>query len=138
MELQEFIKESLIQIVEGVSEAQEEVRSKGAVINPTNLQFDSKQIPGTGNTEKDKNISRLIDFDIAVTTTEGSKTKGGIGIHVGMIGLGSTGQSEAQNSSMSRLKFSVPILFPGVPMEKVGIQTPAFANHEYDPWSKQD
>ena len=56
--------------------------------------------------------SRDVDFDVALTVTEGTGTKGGIGIVAGAFALGSTGQSTAQNSSVSRVQFSVPIAFP--------------------------
>ena len=53
-----------------------------------------------------------IEFDVAVTTTEGTETKGGIGVFVVAVGLGSQGKSDATNSSSSRIKFSVPIFLP--------------------------
>ena len=53
-----------------------------------------------------------VEFDIAVTAVDGKETKGGIGIVVGAIGLGSQGRSEERNTSISRIKFKVPIAFP--------------------------
>ena len=53
-----------------------------------------------------------VEFDVAVTASTGTATKGGIGIMVGAIGLGSQGKSEAQDSSISRIKFLVPMVLP--------------------------
>lgn len=39
MELKEFIKETITQIIEGVTEAQELIRKHGAEIDPKKVQF---------------------------------------------------------------------------------------------------
>jgi small neutral amino acid transporter SnatA (MarC family) len=49
---------------------------------------------------------------VAVTATDGTKTKGGIGVFVGAVGLGSQGQSEELKQSMSKIKFTVPLALP--------------------------
>ena len=111
MKLKDFIAETLKEIVNGVAEAQEYYRGKGGSINSDDVRFHK-----TDNTQmwnyKDGQPVQQIDFDVAVTTTEGTETKGGIGIFVGPIGLGSQGKSDAINSSSSRIKFSIPILLP--------------------------
>lgn len=118
MELKEFVSNSIVQIIEGVKEAQDKAGQFGAIVNPTNLFLYSGQTGTAGQTLEDNNVSRLVEFDIAVTSVEGEKTKGGLGVVVGVLSAGTMGQSEAQNSSVSRIKFSVPILFPGTPAEK--------------------
>jgi hypothetical protein len=55
---------------------------------------------------------RNVEFDVALTVAEGTGTKGGIGIVAGASALGSTGQSTAQNSSVSRVQFNVPLALP--------------------------
>jgi hypothetical protein len=56
--------------------------------------------------------SRDVDFDVPLTVTEGTGTTGGIGIVAEPFALGSTGQSTAQNSSVSRVRFSVSLALP--------------------------
>lgn len=112
MELKDFVKETLSQIIDGVMSAQEYVADKGAKINPT---FPSLYRNKGGEALYDENTSTFsqhVKFDVGVTVSEGTKTKGGIGIFVGEIGIGAQGQSNASNQSMSRISFSVPILFP--------------------------
>lgn len=53
-----------------------------------------------------------LEFDVAVTTQEDSKTKGGIGIFVGSIGIGAQGQSGTSLSEINRIKFKVPLALP--------------------------
>ena len=55
---------------------------------------------------------QAVKFDVAVTATEGTGTKGGIGVVAGVFALGSQEQSSAEVSAVSRLKFAVPIALP--------------------------
>ena len=56
-----------------------------------------------------------IEFDVAVTATDSTETKGGIGVFVGAIGLGSTGQSNHEGQSISRIKFQIAVDLPTQP-----------------------
>jgi hypothetical protein len=53
-----------------------------------------------------------VDFDVAVTAVEGKGTKGGIGVFVGAVGLGSLGESNVSSSTVSRIRFSVRVRLP--------------------------
>jgi len=57
-------------------------------------------------------VVSFVEFDMAVTATEGKETKGGIGVVAGVFTLGSAGKSDAASGSESRIKFSVPLLLP--------------------------
>lgn len=113
IKLEDFVAETLKQIIMGVKAAQEYAAENGAKVSPANLclshcaQGDVRLME-----ENTCRIAQEIDFDIAVTTTEGTETKGGVGIFVGPVALGTQGKSDAQNSSISRIKFQVPILLP--------------------------
>jgi hypothetical protein len=112
MDLKEFIAETLVQIVDGVSDARERVKDKGVGVNPqmsTTHEHAGKQglLHVDGPT-----FAQVIQFDVALTVVEGKGTKGGIGIFAGGIALGSSGQSQTENSSVSRIKFSIPLVLP--------------------------
>ena len=112
MKLQEFISATIKEIIDGVTDAQAYGKTKGARVSPNNLLFRNDQghnIFWDGETGE---IATVIDFDVAVTTSEGTGTKGGIGIVVGPIALGSQGKSDASKSSESRIKFTIPIQLP--------------------------
>ena len=96
MNLQEFVSESLKQIMTGITNAQTDPANTGT-INP---------IPRDGYA-----ATQNIEFDVAVTVSQEKGTKGGIGIFVGAVGVGTQGQSESSNISVSRIKFSVPVKF---------------------------
>jgi len=111
MKLKDFVAETLKEIVDGVIEAQEYYKGKDGSVNSKYLTFRNDQ--GMQMWHKDTGQpAQQIDFDVAVTTTEETETKGGIGVFVGAVGLGTQGKSDATNSSSSRIKFTVPIFLP--------------------------
>ena len=90
MELQEFIKHSLISITNGIGEANKELNNK--FVMPA---------MGYGN-EKGSII-----FDIAVTaSSESEKSKGG-GLKISVVDFGGKVDNRITNESVSRIKFSI-------------------------------
>jgi hypothetical protein len=107
MELKDFIKETLLSTLQGVHEAQEEFAgrpSKGS-INPT---WNSEDLW--------HQHTQNIEFDIAVTATKSTAGKAGGGIKVMSIGAGASIEDTTQNSSVSRIKFTIPVLPPVQPV----------------------
>jgi hypothetical protein len=94
MDIKEFVSESLKQIIDGVVDAQSHAGGKNAVVVPFH------------------NNHKEIGFDIAVTVVEGKETEGKAGISVWSIGAGVTGKSESSNSTISRIKFEIPVELP--------------------------
>ena len=117
MNLKDFVAQSLKEIFEGVNEAQELIAESGGKINPK-LQnvFSSSQSGGTnlalGWSKKESNIVHVVEFDVAVTATEGEETKAGIGVVANIFALGAQVKSDQLNSAISRIQFKVPISFP--------------------------
>jgi len=111
LKLEDFVAETLRQIISGVVVAQDFAKEHGAQVNPKDTTFRSDQgmrlFSGTDGAPIEE-----IAFDVAVTTVEDSQTKGGIGIFVGPVGIGTQGQSGASNSSESRIRFVVPLRLP--------------------------
>lgn len=111
MELKQFIHETLVQIAQGVHEAQRGVASTGARISPATdansaaVRERFVYVPRVGFVEK-------VTFDVAVTTTESESSSGGAGILVASIGLGVRGESGAASEAVSRISFSIPVLLP--------------------------
>lgn len=110
MDLKTFVTETLSQIAEGVTDAQRRCKELGARVNPK----------VSGNYREHEELwvddggaaAQFVDFDVAITASEGTGTKGGIGITVGAFALGSSGQSQAEKSASSRVRFFVPLVLP--------------------------
>jgi len=106
MELKDFIKGTLTEIIEAVTEVQAAVKPSGAMINPREYGRDVR------TTTNDGASIYQIDFDIAVTVSDTSGAKGGIGVFVAGIGLGTKGETAESNVSQNRIKFQIPISYP--------------------------
>jgi hypothetical protein len=111
MKLEEFITETINQIISGISKTHDHAKEMGATVNPKLKREVRRHSTGETKVESRSPI-HTVEFDVAVTTTEGKGTKGGIGVFVGPVGIGSQGQRESSNTSVSRIKFSVPVIFP--------------------------
>ncbi|WP_428307691.1 hypothetical protein [Lacipirellula sp.] len=107
--LEEFISESLDQILNAVAVAQSRAKVMGAVVAPTLV---ARRGDAAELSDENWHIPTTVEFDVAVTATDGKATKGGIGVVAGLVSLGTTGQSEKLSETISRIKFSVPIFFP--------------------------
>ncbi|MEJ2440075.1 MAG: hypothetical protein P8Z72_10470 [Gammaproteobacteria bacterium] len=111
MDLKEFISETMIQIISGVVEAQEQEKTIGGTVSPR-LTAGSEFGAQHGFLRAEGGAAQIVQFDVALTAKEGSGSKGGIGIVSGIVSLGTSGQSQEENASVSRVKFSVPLILP--------------------------
>lgn len=109
VELQQFISETLVQIVAGVKDAQTQVEELGGMVHPSIWQDDP-----TGEYAGKIQISKLreVNFDVAVTTSETAGKKGGLGVFVGAVGIGAQAEGASTNSAISRIQFSVLLGLP--------------------------
>lgn len=57
-------------------------------------------------------VIQHIEFDVAVSATQGTDTKAGLGVIAGAFNLGASGGSNQENQTASRIKFSVPVTLP--------------------------
>ena len=105
MELKKFISQSFKEIAEGVLEAQNELKHTDAIINA----FDQVKL-------------RNIEFDIATTTTNSSEKGGGLSAQVIVASIDAGGKKTKTNSSISRIKFTVPVVLPNATKVNKGEQ----------------
>jgi hypothetical protein len=117
MLLKDFVKGTLVEIAQGVAEAKKDVESAGARLNPppygvgVPVLQPKGPVSVVGGTDRYRSIME-IEFDVAVTAVESEGTEGKAGIRVFDFGIGGGMSLAASTSSVSRIKFSVPIVFP--------------------------
>ena len=110
MELQEFIRSVLVQIVRGVEHAQLDLKDSQATINPEGISAQialeqGKQTPSFGS----------VEFEVAVEVKNQTEQSGGAGIQVAVFKMGVDGKKLEIESHVSKLRFGIPIhLPPGV------------------------
>lgn len=109
MNLEDFIKTALTEIVAGVAAARTEMQKHGGNAGSIASYGDSKGV----RTDAEGRQIQLVEFDIALADASSTDTKGGIGVFLGAVGLGSQGASHGESTTTSRIKFSVPLVLPG-------------------------
>ena len=119
MNLEEFIAQSLSQIAKGIEKANEELENSQALVSPQDVKDVTKQ-SAYGSIKVDDKWLKVheIQFDVGVTAVEGSEIGGNLGITVGGFSIGGNGKENQANTSVSRIKFSVPMLLPQTKFDK--------------------
>ena len=114
MNLREFISQSMLEIVQGIRDSQQEARKLLAEVNPLLSKGD---IPNSRTDIAPPGIGQVgyaphtlfIEFDVAVLATTDSKNKGGFGLFVAGFGAGAVSESTNANTTHSRIKFTLPL-----------------------------
>jgi hypothetical protein len=105
MTLQEFVRDSLLQIKNGVDEAKQKNKNIGMAVEALGKQEASCRTA-------DRRVGFLVDFDVAVTVSEKTGNEAGAGILVAsLLNAGGKKSTDSEHSSVSRICFSVPIVF---------------------------
>ena len=110
MELQQFITTTLIEIAEGIADAQRQLRDKSseAIINSSFTEADGHIVTGGR-----RRSVEFVEFDVAVVARENTEQKGGGGVAIASLFRAEAGVSAAQLAgSESRIKFKVPMSYP--------------------------
>jgi hypothetical protein len=109
MNLDEFIKEVLTQVVSGIRSAQ--AVEGGAFIVPSgDGSHNYAAHPRVSASARLK--STIVDFDIALTVEDSSVGSASTGLKVFGIGANVHGGLSTKDTTVSRIQFAVPILLP--------------------------
>ncbi|WP_415904026.1 hypothetical protein ACMXYW_10575 [Neptuniibacter sp. QD48_55] len=116
MDLKDFIKQSIVQVTEAIVESNAELKGTGAVVNPGKIQVnsDSSQAYGRESSKlvHDSRVVHKLDFDVAVVAEDEQSAEAGAKISVMSLKIGADGGVNYTNRSESRIKFSVPLIYP--------------------------
>jgi hypothetical protein len=115
MELKEFVKETLVQITEGVKEAQDECKKAGGLINPM------LRIP-VSNAEKFEIDGQYypaskVSFRVGLSESDTAGGKNGIGVFLGKFSMGIEKVKETEIQSITSVEFDVTVVFPYITRE---------------------
>lgn len=110
MDLKDFVKGVILDVTNAVKECQEEVNN-GTIISPTN-----RKATETIETDEGRLQISYIDFEVAVTAGTATGINGEVGGRIkvlsSLIGGKIGGESQETDESTSRVKFSIPIIYP--------------------------
>ena len=112
MDLENFVASSLAQIARAIKQAQEDAASTGAWINPAGA-----GLPGRDSipVEIEAGIFAWVhnvEFDVALTVNDTQEANAGAKVQIFAASLGGGGAVKYENNAVSRVKFSVPVVWP--------------------------
>lgn len=111
MQLKDFLKDTLVQISQGIEEAHQDLKESGTLISPTYQRNGAyEQMVHTPDRSNYPTI-QFIDFDVAVSASEEKGNTGGVGVSIASIQIGTKRTQEDVTSTVSRVKFQVPVFF---------------------------
>ena len=109
MDLQEFIKSTIVQITSGVIEAQVELKDTGCLINPEGFSMEGGQIK-RGYKNEYRSVQKIkMNVVLNVEETNGSASKIGVA-KILNAGIGS--ESSSSTNQMTSVEFEIPVAFP--------------------------
>lgn len=126
MELKEFVKETLIQITEGVKEAQQACLEHGGLINPmlsvktcneVIYKHDDKDYPATS-----------INFKVGLIESDTKDNRKGIGVFLGKMSIGAENSKGSEVQSITNIEFSVVAVLPYIDRQGKHVSL-EFLNH---------
>lgn len=103
MDLRTFIKTALLDVVNGISDAQI-ATEEGTIVPEVSIAQSWVQM---GITK-----IQVIDFEVLVRAEETKGSEAKIGVVAGVFGGGVKGQSSADNSHESKIKLRIPVQLP--------------------------
>ncbi len=113
MELKEFLSETLLSIIAGVTDAQKKAAEHGALINPTGLMRNITNVSDNAIWDnRNNNYAQSISFDVAITAEDSATGGAKVKVLTGILGGNIGGEKGSKNSVASRIQFVVPILLP--------------------------
>ncbi|WP_437918545.1 hypothetical protein [Sphingobacterium sp. LRF_L2] len=111
MELKEFIKEAVVQIVNGVEDARKELADVDVLINPCINERGAVANEGNAVGEGERQPQN-IEINVAITVEgEGSNAKG-LSVFTGFFAIGGQSSNNERTSAVNTLRFNVPISLP--------------------------
>jgi len=114
MDLKDFVSETLLSIITGVTDAQEKAKEHGAHINPAGLMRHTTKIADNAIWDNRTNVyAQPVSFDIAVTAEDTAQGGAKIKVLTGLFGGDLGGEKGSKNAVASRVQFVVPVLLPG-------------------------
>lgn len=103
MELKDFIKTTIKDISNAVTELNEEMGDKGLILNPIPDNHQEGMVYS-----QDGRWLQKIEFNVSVTTSENSSKEGGVKICVAKAGI----SEKTTNEAISSLHFHITVALP--------------------------
>lgn len=114
MELKDYIAETLMQITNGIIEAQEQLKGVDVIVNPAKT-LGSKGDYWIGKDQNNGPVIRRVqevEMKIGIISTDKTTGDGGAKIHLGVLNVGVGIEENGSERNENYVKFSIPVSFP--------------------------
>ncbi len=114
MELKDYIAETLVQIINGIIEAQKQLNDVDVIVNPAKT-FGSKGDFWIGKDQDKGPVLRRVqevEMKIGVISSEEVTDDGGAKVHLGVLNIGAGVEEKGVERNENYVKFSIPVSFP--------------------------
>lgn len=114
MQLDEYIKETLVQIAKGVKDATEEVERLGGKVNParTNTEYQTDGFDIRSTDSKVRPEKQTIKFDIALQVKETSGVDATAKAKLAVLSIGGGAKNLDESHTAHRVQFKIPVDLP--------------------------
>lgn len=110
MDLKDFIKITIVEISQGIKEAQDVTSDLGVIVNPEGMSVGSK---GDKILRHDGwRYVQDLEINVAISVSEGEGTKAGLGVVTGLFQGGASASNESANQTVSTVKLNIPVALP--------------------------
>jgi len=112
MEIKDFIKGSLTEIVDAIIEFNEDMADKNIFVPSSNLYVNQDKFQYARDKNGNPHLIRDVEFDISVNVSEGKDGGGKFSLQIAGVNLSAGKNNERNNTAINRMKFSIPIVLP--------------------------
>lgn len=112
IELRKFITQALIEIAGGVHDAQAPVAEMRGAVAPDDIDSSGSDRVKSRVLFSLNRPVQIIEFDVAVTITDETGGKAGIGVLSGVVNFGAGGTTKDSAQIVNRIQFTVPMVLP--------------------------
>lgn len=113
MELKEFIKDTVTQIADAVTELNGGTSKYKLTVNPITSITNGFSENDTIDVANDRCKITNIEFDLVLATSEDKGHTAKVGVLANIVGMGISSDNNAKNESVNKIRFSLPVLLPG-------------------------
>lgn len=121
MQLDEFVHQTLTQICQGIAAAQKDCAPLGAYINPSVVEKTTTGnfVPSTPSRYSSSRYVQVVNIEASLTDSTSDSHGGSAGLSVSFAKGGYAGGHSDEVSSVNRVSFAVPVVFPSVDVPDV-------------------
>ena len=111
MELKEFIKQTLSQVVFAIKESQDELQDTGVIISPKYTRKTAYSYEMSDSHLANSQVHE-IKFNVSLSVENNTGEKAGLNVLTGWLNAGGQLSSEQMKQNLNSVEFTIPVVFP--------------------------